>query len=155
MQKTYRIGPLGALTDEYEKVMIAYKKMLSTVSDEQFIKVNDSNEAHDFQSIRNITFHVVNSGYVYSNYIRKHFNEEIILPKFTIVNTAQAIENIDLMFAYSVATFENKWHLSDDDLMNVSITTSWTTYDLEAICEHAIVHVLRHKRQIEKVFLKE
>ncbi|WP_339838170.1 hypothetical protein [uncultured Flavobacterium sp.] len=153
MQKKYRIGALGALTDEYEKVIIDFKKMLLSISDAQFIKVLDTNEPLDFQSIRNITFHVVRSGYVYSNYIRKYYKEESIAPDFQLETVAQAIENLDLMFAYSDATFENKWHFTDDDLIKVRITTSWTTYDLEAICEHAIVHVLRHKRQIEKIFL--
>ena len=153
MQQKYRIGPLGALTDEYEKVLIGFKEMLSTLSDDQFIRVFDVNETLDFQSIRNITFHVVRSGYVYSNYIRKYYKEKCIDPDFQFETVAEAIQNLDLMFAYAVATFENKWHFKDDDLMKARITTSWTTYDLEAICEHAIVHVLRHKRQIEKLFL--
>ena len=55
-----------------------------------------------------------------------------------------------MMFKYTVDTFEDKWLLTDKELLNTIIKTSWTTYDLEAIIEHAIVHVLRHRRQIEK-----
>lgn len=154
MLKTYRPGPLGALTDEYEKVLEEFKKVLTKLSDSQFIKINNSNLALDFQSIRNVTAHVVRSGYVYSNYIRKSFAKDCINPEVSFQTIEEAKINIDKMFAYSVATFENKWHLTDDDLMNVSITTSWTTYDLEAICEHAIVHILRHRLQIEKMILK-
>jgi hypothetical protein len=45
-------------------------------------------------------------------------------------------------------------HLTYDALMNTVIKTSWTTYDLEAIIEHAIVHILRHRLQIEKMIVK-
>ena len=58
------------------------------------------------------------------------------------------------MFEYTVETFEDKWHLTYGELMNTIIKTSWSTYDLEAITEHAIVHILRHRLQIEKMVSK-
>ena len=66
-----------------------------------------------------------------------------------------ALLNLDKMFQYTVDTFEDKWLLTDDDLLNTIIKTSWTTYDLEAIIEHSIVHILRHRLQIEKLLIKE
>ncbi len=41
--------------------------------------------------------------------------------------------------------------MTDKELLNTIIKTSWTTYDLEALIEHSIVHVLRHRLQIEKM----
>jgi hypothetical protein len=58
------------------------------------------------------------------------------------------------MFEYTVETFEDKWLLTYDELMKIRIKTSWTTYDLEAIIEHGIVHILRHRLQIEKMIIK-
>lgn len=58
------------------------------------------------------------------------------------------------MFEYTVETFEGKWLLTDDELMNTIIITSWTAYDLGAFIEHAIVHVLRHRLQIEKMIIR-
>lgn len=58
------------------------------------------------------------------------------------------------MFEYTVKTFEDKLLLTDDELLNTIIKTSWTTNALEAIIEHAIVHILRHRLQIEKMIVR-
>ena len=61
---------------------------------------------------------------------------------------------LDKMFLYNVQTFEDKWLMSDEQMMKTIIKTSWTTYDLEAIIEHSIVHILRHRLQIQKLIKK-
>jgi hypothetical protein len=41
--------------------------------------------------------------------------------------------------------------MSDEEIVGTVIRSSWgVVYDLEQLLEHAIVHVLRHRRQIEK-----
>ena len=50
--------------------------------------------------------------------------------------------------------------LSDTELEQqnnlLKITTGWgQQYDIEQLMEHAIVHILRHKRQIEKINFEE
>ena len=97
---------------------------------------------------------MINSGYVYANHIRKRFGNSFIVPEIEITKTEQGIFELDKMFEYTVETFEDKWHLTFDELMNTIIKTSWTTYDLEAIIEHGIVHILRHRLQIEKMVVK-
>jgi hypothetical protein len=55
------------------------------------------------------------------------------------------------MLQYTVETLENHWELSDDELMNVRIDSRWgQKYDIEQLLEHAIVHILRHRRQLDK-----
>jgi uncharacterized damage-inducible protein DinB len=154
MPKTYRKGAIGALTDEYEKALDELKIVLLTIDDSQFIRINDSSLDEDFQSVRNIVLHMVRSGFVYANYIRKSFNEECIKPEIEFQTVKDAIYYLDKMFAYTVETFENKWLMTDDEMMATIIKTSWTTYDLEAIIEHAIVHILRHRLQIQKTIAK-
>ena len=78
----------------------------------------------------------------------------LVVPKIEIEKTEQGISELEKMFEYTVETFEDKWHLTYDELMSTIIKTSWTTYDLEAITEHAIVHILRHRLQIEKMIAK-
>ena len=154
MQKTYRKGAIGALTDEYEKALIELKTLLLQIPDVEFKKVNNKEADIDFQSVRNLVLHITRSGYVYANYIRKRFGNSYTVPEVEITKTAQGIFKLDEMFEYTVETFEDKWLLTDDELMNTIIKTSWTTYDLEAIIEHAIVHILRHRLQIEKMIIK-
>lgn len=154
MSKIYRKGAIGALTDEYEKALDELKIVLLAIEDSQFIRINDSNVDKDFQSVRNIVLHMVRSGFVYSNYIRKSFNEECFTPEIEFQTVKDAIHYLDIMFDYTVETFENKWLMTDDEMMATIIKTSWTTYDLEAIIEHAIVHILRHRLQIQKAIAK-
>ncbi len=154
MQKPYRKGAIGALTDEYEKALNELKALLLQIPDDTFKKVYNEKTDIDFQSVRNIVLHIINSGYVYANHIRKRFGDSYVIPKIEIIKTEEGISGLDEMFEYTVETFEDKWHLTDDELLNTIIKTSWTTYDLEAIIEHAIVHILRHRLQIEKMIAK-
>jgi uncharacterized damage-inducible protein DinB len=154
MTKKYRPGAIGAMTDEYEKALNELKVLLQNLPDEIFIEIKNSTVEEDFQSARNITLHVVRSGFSYANYIRKRFGDQVAHQEIKIQNTKEAIAELDRMFQYTVDTFEDKWLLTDDELMSTIIKTSWTTYDLEAIIEHAIVHILRHRLQIEKLLAK-
>jgi len=53
---------------------------------------------------------------------------------------------------YTAAAFEDRWGMSDDDIEKVKMPTPWgTTYTLEQMLEHAIVHLLRHRRQVERL----
>ena len=135
--KTYRKGPIGALADEYEKVLNELKTLLITISNEKFTRIVDDSVPKKFQSIRTIVLHLVNSGYVYANHIRKRFGNETKAKAIDINTTEEAIMHLDTMFQYTLATFEDKWQLTYDDLMNTIIKTSWTTYDMEALIEHA------------------
>lgn len=149
----YRPGAIGALTDEYEKALNEFIVVLKNISDDHFLLTDDS-KLENFKSIRNITLHIVRAGYSYSNYIRKRFGDEMVPNEFKINSVEEAIIELNKMFQYKVETFENKWLLSDDEMMNTIIKTSWTTYDLEALIEHSIVHILRHRLQIQKLIEK-
>ena len=155
MTKKYRPGAIGAMTDEYEKALNELKALLQNLSNEVFIEIRNSSVEEDFQSARNITLHVVRSGHSYANYIRKRFGNQVLHQEIKINNIDEAITELDKMFQYTLATFEDKWLLTDEELLSTIIKTSWSTYDLEAIIEHAIVHVLRHRLQIEKLLTKK
>ena len=154
MNRIFRQGAIGAMTDEYEKALSELKTLLSEITDDQFNAIVDGSVKEDFQSARNIVTHVVKAGYSYANYIRKRFGNTIYKNEFNINSVHEALLHLDKMFQYTVETFEDKWLLSDDELLNTIIKTSWTTYDLEAIIEHSIVHILRHRLQIEKLLIK-
>ena len=154
MEKLYRKGAIGALTDEYEKALDELKNLLLKIPDSEFQKVYNKKTAVDFQSVRNIVLHMINSGYVYANHIRKRFGNSYNVPKIEIKKTEEGILKLNEMFEYTVETLEDKWHLTYTELMNTIIKTSWSTYDLEAMIEHAIVHILRHRLQIEKMIVK-
>ena len=71
MQKTFRKGAIGALTDEYEKALKELKDLLIKFPDDEFKKVYNKEADADFQSVKNLVLHIIGSGYVYANHIRK------------------------------------------------------------------------------------
>lgn len=146
----YRKGAIGGMTDLYELALNELKIVLESTSEELFLK-SDASKDDDFKSIRTITLHIVRSGYAYSNYIRTSFGTEKFEVTIKINSIEEALFEIDKMFQYKLETFKNKWLTTDDEMMNTIIKTSWTTYDLEAIIEHSIVHILRHRLQIQKI----
>ena len=55
------------------------------------------------------------------------------------------------MLLYTAETLQDKWEYSDEEVMKVKMIVRWgPQYDLEQLLEHAVVHILRHRRQIEK-----
>jgi hypothetical protein len=60
------------------------------------------------------------------------------------------------MLAYTVETLEGRWEYSDEQVSAVRIDSRWgVQYDMEQMLEHAIVHILRHRRQIERFLEKK
>lgn len=151
MHRTYRPGPVGSLADVYETTLTDFKRFLSEIPEDRFSEILNPSVEEDFRSVKNIVAHVIRSGYVYADHVRRRFGEESARHVVTVDTAAAGIAELDRMFRYTLDSLEKKWHLTDDDLLNTVIKTSWTTYDLEALLEHAVVHVMRHQRQIDKL----
>jgi len=158
MKKTYRKGGVGAMMDEYERAAGELKNVLGRASEEQFVRIVDPDtKDEDCRSIQTIMTHVVRAGYGYADYIRGAFGIPSTRPKETLpgstlpVVRGKATEKIDGFLAYTAQTLEGKWEMTDDDIQKVSMKSRWgSNYDLEQLLEHAIVHILRHRRQIER-----
>ena len=152
MNKTYRKGAVGALMDEYERAAAEFRAVVVGLTDEQYTRIVDA-ETKDANchSVRTIMSHVVAAGYGYANYMRKAFSHEANSPDRRLLEHAESLEEFDSMLAFTVATLDDKWEMPESKMMAVSMKVSWgPTYDLEQLLEHAIVHILRHRRQIDK-----
>ncbi len=138
--------------DEYERAAAEFRAVVVGLTDEQYTRVFDA-ETKDAncRSAQTIMSHVVAAGYGYANYIRKAFSLDANSPERRLFEHAESLEEFDTMLAYTVATLDDKWEMPEDEMMDVSMTVRWgPTYDLEQLLEHAIVHILRHRRQIDK-----
>jgi len=157
MVDNYRKGATGALMDEYERAARELKTVMSQLSIDDYIKIVDPHSPDkDCSSIRFIMNHVIRAGYGYANYIRKYFGYGFTERKenYDVETPAKACEELDKMLDYTVETLSNKWDLTEKDVISSRIETRWgQVYDFEQLMEHAIVHVLRHRRQIEKIIL--
>ena len=156
MSKTRRKGGVGAMMDEYERAVADLTAILDRISDEDFERVRDlETKDEGCRSIQTILQHVVRAGYGYAVYIREAYGIEAKRPDVPLPKRPEVPEHLDAMLAYTAATLDGKWELSDEEVMAVQIRSRWgPVYDLEQLLEHAIVHVLRHRRQIER-FLTE
>ncbi len=111
-------------------------------------------EDENCRSIQSILSHVVHAGYGYATSIRNLDGSNTPRPGKTIYTTTKAcLEALDNLFAFTDDVFRK---INDNELEQFDslykIKTAWgQLYDIEQMTEHAIVHILRHNRQIEKI----
>jgi hypothetical protein len=96
----------------------------------------------------------VTSGYSYALYLREALSEPGTRPQIPLGTRTEGVEQIAAMLAYTAAVLEGRWEMTGEQLAAIRIQSRWgQTYDFEQMLEHAIVHVLRHRRQIERFLL--
>jgi len=144
------------MMDEYERAASELKLLIGQTSDADFTRIVDTEtKDEDCRSIQTIITHVVRAGYGYADYIREAFSIASARPENAPVLHKEAVAKIEAMLAYTVQTLEGKWEMKDEEIEGMAIKTRWSvTYNLEQLLEHAIVHILRHRRQVERFLLK-
>lgn len=150
----YRPGAAGSLIDEYERAALELKALVENVAGGDYARAVEGESEH-CRSIQIIMNHVVRAGYGYSKYIRDALSMPAEPVEDKQIPQAEIGGEIDKMIAYTVEIFDGRWQMTDDELENVYFKTRWeVTYNIDQLLEHAIVHILRHRRQIEKFLLK-
>ena len=154
MKKNYRPGAIGAILDEYERAIGDLKMVIADIDDHTLTTIVDADTADEnCRSFQTILSHVVHSGYGYATSIHN-------LKEHTLTRRAKSFHATVqeyLADLTGVFTFTEKvlHEFKDDELEQfdaaLKIKAGWgQVYDVEQMMEHAIVHILRHRRQIEK-----
>lgn len=156
---TYRTnGAIGALLDEYERAIKELNALLNEVSATELLQIADPNtEDVDCRSIQTILSHVVRAGYNYVIAIRNSLGESLAKAEnVSLDNTKDYQVALESMFLYNEALFDDYPDLKLEEYdPEKKILVSWgQRYDTEQLLEHAIVHILRHRRQISRFLLK-
>lgn len=154
LQAPGRPGPWGGVMDEYARAAAELCDLVESIPVDRFLEERESPDP-DTTSIRAIATHCINAAYGYSNAIRRARRAEI--------DTSGRIERSELTSPLQVRghlraavrhTEETLVPLADADaetIIGLSFQSGWgQTYDPESILEHGIVHLLRHRRQIER-----
>jgi uncharacterized damage-inducible protein DinB len=150
----YRKGAIGSLLDEYEKALFELKSVLQNVREADYSRVVEG-EAEHCCSIEIIMNHVVRAGYGYSKYVRDALSMDCLPIEDKQIPQTEIGGEIDKMFAYTAAIFEGARQITDEEIETIFFKTRWCeSYNIDQLFEHAIVHVLRHRRQIDKFILK-
>ena len=152
MKRAYRSGGVGAMMDEYERAASDVERIVSGISDAEFELMRDTRTTDpNCRSIQTIVNHMIGSGYGYADYIRQAFSVPSERPAAAVLGRTQSLEAFRSMLDYTIRTLEGRWNYSDEQTGAVHINSRWgVQYDMEQMLEHAIVHVLRHRRQIER-----
>ena len=155
MPKTFRqnMGWIGALLDEYQKAIEEYKEVLHSLSPEQFTAIADS-ETQDKRcvSVQSVTNHILLSGYGYLYMIAKQFGD-LPYERKKEVDT-RTIESscaeLDALLQHSDERLSPKVNLTDEEFLGNIIKSPWgQNFDIDQLVEHAVMHIIRHRRQIE------
>ena len=154
MNTIYRTGAAGALLDEYERAINELIAVITTINPTVLVTIVDTATTDtNCQSIQSILTHVVRAGYGYATCIRRLKVPTIAFPEKIPRNSTGEYENdLKAVFLFTLETFSE---ITDNELETFDdakkMRVSWgQLYDIEQLMEHAIVHILRHRRQIER-----
>ena len=138
--------------DEYERAASELVRLIERIPEDDFVRVVDSQtEDEDCRSVQTIMSHVVRSMYGYADYIREQFSIASTRPQPKLLSRQESLELLDAALHYTVQTLDGRWEMSGEEITGTVIKSRWgAVYDVEGLLEHAIVHILRHRRQIEK-----
>ena len=154
MNENKRQNAVNALLAEYKKAIIELQNVIEDLDESELITIVDPlTDNPDCKSIQTILAHVVRSGYSYAVYIQNHRNVNSKRPEKTFRLSANEFKNdLDKVLQFTCDTFSTIYDDELEEFENVKkIKTLWGQfYDIEQLMEHAIVHILRHRLQIEK-----
>ena len=148
-----RKGTVGALLHAYQKVITELQEVIIDIDDNKLVAIADAETADKrCASIQTVLTHVVGAGYSHANYIRQAAGAEPGYYDDVIYTTAKDYCGaLDVVFSFILETFKN---IEDDHLEQLDndkkVITNWgQCYDIEQMAEHAIVHFIKHTRQIK------
>lgn len=151
-------GAVGALLDEYQKAIEELKALVSTVTPRELVTIVDpSTEDADCRSIQTILSHVVGSGYYYAIAVQQKEGLNIEAKEKVLRETvSEYLSDLSSMFEYNEKLFMDfpALQLESHEEADKVLTRWGQRYDVEQLYEHAIVHILRHRRQIERFLIK-
>jgi uncharacterized damage-inducible protein DinB len=159
MTKQYRNNnAIGAILDEYETALTELEYVIVDLTNEDLIAIVDNKtEDSDCKSIQIVLTHVIRAGYNYIIEIRKSLGEKIDFVEHIVFNTAKQYKSeLKKMFKYCEQLFNDYPNLNlEESDSKKKILVKWgQRYDIEQLFEHAIVHILRHRRQIERFLIR-
>jgi hypothetical protein len=154
MRKTFRQGAIGALLDEYQRAILDLMKVIENIPGPALTMIVDPDTTDEnCRSVQTILSHVVSSGYGYAISIHNLKGDGMVRPHKTFhLIVGKYLEDLTSLFSFTENVFGE---IKNDELEqfndSLKIKSGWgQVYDIEQMTEHAIVHILRHRRQIEK-----
>ena len=147
-------GPFGALMDEYARAAEDFCRVVEGFHPERFMAEHASNTPTT-RSPRAMCLHVIGAAHRYAHYIRKargvDFVERYDADPARLRSQRDVRELLTEGIVLTEETVEPLLKASEQEIQALSFAVRWgPQYDPEMILEHAVCHVLRHRRQLER-----
>ena len=147
-------GTIKTLLDEYKKGINELIAVIKPLGSKEILVIRDEKTANEnCRSVQTILTHVVYAGYGYTNFIENRYgSKKERRPRRLFENAEDYIKELNGMFDYCEKFFnENPGIELEEYDSSKKILTHWgQVYDIDQLMEHAIVHVLKHRRQIQR-----
>lgn len=147
-------GPFGALMDEYARAAEDLCATVEALPRELFLRQVPSPDP-DLVSIQAICVHVIQAAHAHANYLRKARGLPMTptppAPEVEIPAPAALRPLLGAELRYTEGALEGLYDAPEEVFTRLTFQVRWgPTYDPEMMLEHTIVHLLRHRRQIER-----
>ena len=147
-------GTIKALLIEYGRAVDELIAVIKPLGSNEIMMIRDDKTTDpDCKSLQTILSHVVYAGYGYTNFIETHLGaDKQRHPREYFKSAQEYIVQLNSMFHYCENFFIHHPTLELEEKDHAKkIMTNWgQQYDIEQMMEHAIVHVLKHRGQIER-----
>jgi uncharacterized damage-inducible protein DinB len=150
-------GPFGALMDEYAGAAAEVCRVVAAIPPARFVEVVDG--GGEFPTVQAICTHVVQAAYGHADHIRKALG---IAPgerprgRDLVPESPEQLQPLlGAALRYTEATVAGLRAdpaVDAEGVSNILFPVNWgPVYDPQGMLEHGIVHLLRHRRQIERL----
>jgi hypothetical protein len=139
-----------ACLDEYRRAARDFCAVAERFSPEAFAAERPSDDP-DTVSPLAICRHVVRGAHGYARYLRKAQGMELGTFRGVVEIQGDVRPALDAEIRLTEETVAPMRRLSGDEVLKVEFRVSWgSVYNPEILLEHAICHLLRHRRQLER-----
>jgi hypothetical protein len=147
-------GAFGALMDEYARAAEDLCRVVEGFDGDAF-RAERPSEDPDTRSPRTIALHVYGAARRYADYVRRvrglPFEERFLPGPAAIEGPTDLRPRLAEALRYTEGALEGLRDADPDAMAALRFPVRWgPTHDPESILEHAIVHLLRHRRQLER-----
>lgn len=147
-------GPFGALMDEYARAAEDFCRVAEAFEPARFAEERPSKDPGTV-SPRAICLHVYGAARRYADYVRKARglpHDDRFLPGPEAIEGPAAVRGrVAQALRYTEGALEGLYDAEESVVEALRFKVRWgPVYDPEMILEHGIVHLLRHRRQLER-----
>jgi hypothetical protein len=142
-------GAFGALLDEYARAADELCRIAESFEPERFVAERPSDDP-DCVSPREICRHCAGAAIGYANYLLHARGIDMQKRDLRIEEPADVRPALESALRLTEETVEPLRDLDDQAVAAIEFRSRWgTVYNPESMLEHAICHLLRHRRQLE------